>query len=205
MVESLQVSAQLTTVVEVDVTRIARLRDQEGDFAAARREACRSPRSSRSPRSRHSASTRRETRRSTWRPHGHYPMPSTSAWRWTPSAVLHGPGHQGRRRPNRPPARRIADPGRAHPDQQGHPRTSCPAATFTLTKPAAGARCSTRRSSTSPAGRHPRPGTVVKPGASWTTPSLGEIIVRASWSNLAPVVRPTDRRRRRRGPLPHQP
>ena len=28
MVESLQVSAQLTTVVEVDVTRIARLRDR---------------------------------------------------------------------------------------------------------------------------------------------------------------------------------
>ncbi|GGL22263.1 2-oxoglutarate dehydrogenase, E2 component, dihydrolipoamide succinyltransferase [Phycicoccus endophyticus] len=35
MVESLQVSAQLTTVVEVDVTRIARLRDAaKGDFAA---------------------------------------------------------------------------------------------------------------------------------------------------------------------------
>ncbi len=35
MVESLQVSAQLTTVVEVDVTRIARLRDRaKGDFAA---------------------------------------------------------------------------------------------------------------------------------------------------------------------------
>ncbi len=33
MVESLQVSAQLTTVVEVDVTRIARLRDQaKGEF-----------------------------------------------------------------------------------------------------------------------------------------------------------------------------
>ena len=35
MVESLQVSAQLTTVVEVDVTRIARLRDRaKADFAA---------------------------------------------------------------------------------------------------------------------------------------------------------------------------
>lgn len=35
MVESLQVSAQLTSVVEVDVTRIARLRDQtKADFAA---------------------------------------------------------------------------------------------------------------------------------------------------------------------------
>ena len=35
MVESLQVSAQLTTVVEVDVTRIARLRDRaKGDFQA---------------------------------------------------------------------------------------------------------------------------------------------------------------------------
>ena len=35
MVESLQVSAQLTTVVEVDVTRIARLRDRaKGDFEA---------------------------------------------------------------------------------------------------------------------------------------------------------------------------
>jgi 2-oxoglutarate dehydrogenase E2 component (dihydrolipoamide succinyltransferase) len=35
MVESLQVSAQLTTVVEVDVTRIAKLRDQaKGDFQA---------------------------------------------------------------------------------------------------------------------------------------------------------------------------
>jgi 2-oxoglutarate dehydrogenase E2 component (dihydrolipoamide succinyltransferase) len=35
MVESLQISAQLTTVVEVDVTRIARLRDQaKVDFAA---------------------------------------------------------------------------------------------------------------------------------------------------------------------------
>jgi pyruvate dehydrogenase E2 component (dihydrolipoamide acetyltransferase) len=35
MVESLQVSAQLTTVVEADVTRIARLRDQaKADFAA---------------------------------------------------------------------------------------------------------------------------------------------------------------------------
>ena len=35
MVESLQVSAQLTTVVEVDVTRISRLRDRaKGDFAA---------------------------------------------------------------------------------------------------------------------------------------------------------------------------
>ncbi|HKD99103.1 MAG TPA: 2-oxo acid dehydrogenase subunit E2, partial [Micromonosporaceae bacterium] len=35
MVESLQISAQLTTVVEVDVTRIARLRDQaKADFAA---------------------------------------------------------------------------------------------------------------------------------------------------------------------------
>jgi len=34
MVESLQVSAQLTTVLEVDVTRIARLRDRaKGDFA----------------------------------------------------------------------------------------------------------------------------------------------------------------------------
>jgi 2-oxoglutarate dehydrogenase E2 component (dihydrolipoamide succinyltransferase) len=34
MVESLQVSAQLTTVVEVDVTRISRLRDRaKGDFA----------------------------------------------------------------------------------------------------------------------------------------------------------------------------
>jgi 2-oxoglutarate dehydrogenase E2 component (dihydrolipoamide succinyltransferase) len=34
MVESLQVSAQLTTVVEADVTRIAKLRDQaKGDFA----------------------------------------------------------------------------------------------------------------------------------------------------------------------------
>ena len=33
MVESLQVSAQLTTVVEVDVTRIARLRDRaKADF-----------------------------------------------------------------------------------------------------------------------------------------------------------------------------
>ncbi len=37
MVESLQTSAQLTTVVEVDVTAIARLRDQvKADFAAAR-------------------------------------------------------------------------------------------------------------------------------------------------------------------------
>ncbi|GAA4406178.1 hypothetical protein GCM10023168_20670 [Fodinibacter luteus] len=35
MVESLQVSAQLTTVVEVDVTRISRLRDRaKGDFAS---------------------------------------------------------------------------------------------------------------------------------------------------------------------------
>ena len=35
MVESLQVSAQLTTVVEVDVTRIARLRDRaKADFEA---------------------------------------------------------------------------------------------------------------------------------------------------------------------------
>ena len=35
MVESLQVSAQLTTVVEVDVTQIARLRDQaKADFEA---------------------------------------------------------------------------------------------------------------------------------------------------------------------------
>jgi pyruvate dehydrogenase E2 component (dihydrolipoamide acetyltransferase) len=35
MVESLQISAQLTTVVEVDVTRIAKLRDQaKGDFLA---------------------------------------------------------------------------------------------------------------------------------------------------------------------------
>jgi 2-oxoglutarate dehydrogenase E2 component (dihydrolipoamide succinyltransferase) len=35
MVESLQISAQLTTVVEVDVTRIARLRDQaKADFLA---------------------------------------------------------------------------------------------------------------------------------------------------------------------------
>jgi len=35
MVESLQISAQLTTVVEVDVTRIAKLRDQvKADFAA---------------------------------------------------------------------------------------------------------------------------------------------------------------------------
>jgi pyruvate dehydrogenase E2 component (dihydrolipoamide acetyltransferase) len=35
MVESLQISAQLTTVVEVDVTKIARLRDQtKADFAA---------------------------------------------------------------------------------------------------------------------------------------------------------------------------
>src|SRR5690606_19798575 len=35
MVESLQISAQLTTVVEVDVTRIARLRDQvKDDFYA---------------------------------------------------------------------------------------------------------------------------------------------------------------------------
>ena len=35
MVESLQISAQLTTVVEVDVTRIARLRDRaKNDFAA---------------------------------------------------------------------------------------------------------------------------------------------------------------------------
>jgi 2-oxoglutarate dehydrogenase E2 component (dihydrolipoamide succinyltransferase) len=35
MVESLQVSAQLTTVVEVDITRIARLREQaKADFAA---------------------------------------------------------------------------------------------------------------------------------------------------------------------------
>ena len=35
MVESLQTSAQLTTVVEVDVTKIARLRDRaKGDFAA---------------------------------------------------------------------------------------------------------------------------------------------------------------------------
>jgi len=34
MVESLHVSAQLTTVLEVDVTRIARLRDRtKGDFA----------------------------------------------------------------------------------------------------------------------------------------------------------------------------
>jgi 2-oxoglutarate dehydrogenase E2 component (dihydrolipoamide succinyltransferase) len=40
MVESLQVSAQLTTVVEVDVTRISRLRDRaKGDFA--RREGTR--------------------------------------------------------------------------------------------------------------------------------------------------------------------
>jgi pyruvate dehydrogenase E2 component (dihydrolipoyllysine-residue acetyltransferase) len=36
MVESLQVSAQLTTVVEVDVTKIARLRDQAKDDFAAR-------------------------------------------------------------------------------------------------------------------------------------------------------------------------
>jgi pyruvate dehydrogenase E2 component (dihydrolipoamide acetyltransferase) len=35
MVESLQISAQLTTVVEVDITKIARLRDQaKADFAA---------------------------------------------------------------------------------------------------------------------------------------------------------------------------
>ena len=35
MVESLQTSAQLTTVVEVDVTKVARLRDRaKGDFAA---------------------------------------------------------------------------------------------------------------------------------------------------------------------------
>ena len=35
MVESLQVSAQLTTVVEVDVTRIAKLREQaKADFQA---------------------------------------------------------------------------------------------------------------------------------------------------------------------------
>jgi len=37
MVESLQVSAQLTTVVEADVTAIARLRDRaKRDFEAAR-------------------------------------------------------------------------------------------------------------------------------------------------------------------------
>jgi 2-oxoglutarate dehydrogenase E2 component (dihydrolipoamide succinyltransferase) len=39
MVESLQVSAQLTTVVEVDVTRVARLRT----FAKAAFEAARAP------------------------------------------------------------------------------------------------------------------------------------------------------------------
>ena len=87
MVESLQTSAQLTTVVEVDVTRIARLRDQakaefqarEGVklsflpfFALAAVEALRT-------------STRWSTRRSTPRPaRSPTTTPSTWASRWTP-------------------------------------------------------------------------------------------------------------------------
>ena len=50
MVESLQVSAQLTTVVEVDVTSIARLRDSARQSSRpARASSCRSCRSSRRP------------------------------------------------------------------------------------------------------------------------------------------------------------
>ena len=66
MVESLQVSAQLTTVVEVDVTRISRLRDRgQGRLrASARAPSSASCRSSRSPPSRPSRPTRRSTRAS---------------------------------------------------------------------------------------------------------------------------------------------
>ena len=66
MVESLQVSAQLTTVVEVDVTRIARLRDPgQGRLRArARAPSSASCRSSPWPPSRRSRRTRRSTRAS---------------------------------------------------------------------------------------------------------------------------------------------
>ena len=90
MVESLQVTAQLTTVVEVDVTRIARLRDagqgatsrpREGVklsflpfFAMAAVEALKA----------HPASTPRSTSRPARSP---TTTPSTSASPWTPSAA----------------------------------------------------------------------------------------------------------------------
>ncbi len=65
MVESLQVSAQLTTVVEVDVTRISRLRDRPRPTSrSARARSSASCRSSPSPRSRRSRRTRPSTRAS---------------------------------------------------------------------------------------------------------------------------------------------
>ena len=69
MVESLQTSAQLTTVVEADVTAIARLRERaKAEFEAREGVSCPSCPSSRWPRSRRSRSTRSSTRCSTRRP-----------------------------------------------------------------------------------------------------------------------------------------
>ena len=126
MVESLQTSAQLTTVVEVDVTKIARLRDagqgrlrgprgRQADVPAVLRASPRSRRSRRT-RSRQRLGRHRDARRSPTT------TPSTSASPSTPSAgllvpVIHNAGDLNLGR-HRPQDRR---PGRAHPRQQGQP------------------------------------------------------------------------------------
>ena len=150
MVESLQVSAQLTTVVEVDVTKIARLRDRaksdfearEGVklsflpfFALAAVEALKVY-----PVVNASFDGRRD----------HLPRRGEPRHRRRHRARPARAGHQGRRRPQhrraRPQDRR---PGRPHPEQQDQLRTSSAAARSRSPTPAAAARCSTPRSSTS--------------------------------------------------------
>ena len=130
MVESLQVSAQLTTVVEVDVTRIARLRDQaKADFAAARGRQAVLPAVLRQGR-RRGAQGAPERQRLDRRGggHGHLPRPREPRDRGRHRARPARPGHQGRRRPqHRRAGPQDRRPGRAHPHQQDHARTSCPA------------------------------------------------------------------------------
>ena len=90
MVESLQVSAQLTTVVEVDVTRIARLRAAgQGRLRGARGRQAVVPAVLRAGRGRGAqGAPERSTPRSTSRPaRSPTTTPSTSASRSTPSAA----------------------------------------------------------------------------------------------------------------------
>ena len=124
MVESLQVSAQLTTVVEVDVTRIAKLRDQaKADFQArhgvklsflpffalATVEALRVH------------PTRQRVHRHGGR-HGHLPRRRAPRHRGRHRARPGRAGHPRRRRPQ--PGRSgqaHRRPGRPHPHQQDQP------------------------------------------------------------------------------------
>ena len=188
MVESLQTSAQLTTVVEVDVTKIARLRAQaKQDFEAARGRQADVPavlrggggRGAQGAPDRELVGEHRGEDR-------HLPRRRAPGHRGRHRARPAGPGHPRRRRPQpgrpRPQDRR---PRRPHPREQGQPGRA--GRRHVHADQHRQPRRAVRHPDHQPAtGRHPRHRRRRQACRSWsTTPNLGETIAIRSMVYLA--------------------